>query len=108
MELHNPKINVELAVTDVMPIEIDKHISHKPEHLETLFENRVVTLRNIQEQAIFKIQAEIENIIRAFLLKNEFVPFHSPKLLAEATEGGAEVFKLDYFGKQATLSLIHI
>jgi nondiscriminating aspartyl-tRNA synthetase len=104
VELHNPKINVDLAVTDVMPIEIDKPISHKPEHLETLFENRVITLRNIHEQAIFKVQAEIENIIRDFLLTNEFVPFHSPKLLAEATEGGAEVFKLDYFGKQATLA----
>lgn len=104
VELHDPKINVELGVTDVMPIEIDKPISHKPEHLDTLFENRVVSLRNLHEKDIFTVQAEIENIIRSFLIQNEFVPFHSPKLLAEATEGGAEVFKLDYFGKQATLA----
>lgn len=104
VEIHNPKIHVQVGVTDVMPIEIDKPISHKPEHLDTLLENRVITLRNIHEQAIFKVQAEIENIIRAFLLSNDFVPFHSPKLLAEATEGGAEVFKLDYFGKEATLA----
>jgi len=104
VEIHNPKIVVELAVTDVMPIEIDKPISHKPEHLDTLFENRVVALRNIHEQAIFKVQSGIEEIIRNHLLSKEFVSIHSPKLLAEATEGGAEVFKLDYFGKEATLA----
>lgn len=104
VEIHNPKIIVKLPVTDVMPIEIDKPISHKPEHLDTLFENRVVALRNIHEQAIFKVQAGIENIIRTHLLSKEFVSIHSPKLLAEATEGGAEVFKLDYFGKEATLA----
>lgn len=104
VEIHNPKITVKLPVTDVMPIEIDKPISHKPEHLDTLFENRVVALRNIHEQSIFKVQAGIENIIRTHLLSKEFVSIHSPKLLAEATEGGAEVFKLDYFGKEATLA----
>ncbi len=104
VEIHNPKIRVQVGVTDVMPIEIDKPISHKPEHLDTLIDNRVVSLRNIHEQAIFKVQAGIENIIRNFLVSNDFVSFHSPKLLAEATEGGAEVFKLDYFGKEATLA----
>lgn len=104
VEIHDPKIDVNFPVTDVMPIEIDKPISHKPEHLDTLFENRVISLRNINEQSIFKVQAEIENIIRTFLISNNFVSIHSPKLLAEATEGGAEVFKLDYFGKEATLA----
>lgn len=104
VEIHDPKISVNFPVTDVMPIEIDKPISHKPEHLDTLFENRVISLRNIHEQSIFKVQAEIENIIRTFLMSNDFVSIHSPKLLAEATEGGAEVFKLDYFGKEATLA----
>lgn len=103
-ELHEPKIQVITPVTEVMPIEIDKPISHKPEHLENLFEHRVISLRNTTEQQIFIIQAEVENIIREFLLKKNFVPFHSPKILAEATEGGAETFKLDYFGREATLA----
>ena len=34
--------------------------------------------------------------IRDYLKENDFTEFHSPKLLAEATEGGAEVFKVDY------------
>lgn len=104
VEIHNPNLKILTPVTDVMPIEIDKPISHKPEHLENLFEHRVINLRNVDEQLIFSIQAEIENIIREFLLNRSFTPFHSPKILAEATEGGAETFTLDYFGKQATLA----
>src|SRR3989344_1503649 len=103
-EIHEPKITVEVAVTDEPSIEIDKPLSHKPENLDTLFDNRVIGLRNLREQAIFKIQAEVEESIRRFLKENNFVQFNSPKLLPGSTEGGAEVFKLDYFGKEATLA----
>jgi nondiscriminating aspartyl-tRNA synthetase len=103
-ELHDPTIEVLMPVTEEPPIEIDKPISHKPEHLDTLFEYRVLNLRNLQEQKIFKIRASLVRYIRDFLNKNEFVEIDTPKLLAEPTEGGAEVFKLDYFGKTATLA----
>jgi len=103
-ELHDVKVEVEVPVTDEPPIEVDKPISHKSEHLDNLFENRVLNIRNIQEQKIFKIRASTTRYIREFLHKNEFVEIDTPKLLAEATEGGAEVFKLDYFGKTATLA----
>lgn len=103
-EIHEPKISVEVAVNEEPPIEIDKPLSHKPENLDTLFDNRVIGLRNMQEQAIFKIQGEVEESIRRYLKSQDFVQFNSPKLLPGATEGGAEVFKLDYFGKEATLA----
>jgi len=103
-ELHDVKVVVEVPVTDEPPIEIDKPISHRPEHLDTLFENRVLNIRNIQEQKIFKIRASVTRYIREFLYQNEFVEMDTPKLLAGATEGGAEVFKLDYFGQTATLA----
>jgi nondiscriminating aspartyl-tRNA synthetase len=103
-ELHDPTIEVLMPVTEEPPIEIDKPISHKPEHLDTLFEYRVLNLRNLQEQKIFKIRACLVRYIRDFLNNNEFVEIDTPKFLAEATEGGAEVFKLDYFGKTATLA----
>jgi nondiscriminating aspartyl-tRNA synthetase len=103
-ELHEPTIEVLMPVTEEPPIEIDKPISHKPEHLDTLFEYRVLNLRNLQEQKIFKIRASLVRYIRDYLNKNEFVEIDTPKLLAEPTEGGAEVFKLDYFGKTATLA----
>lgn len=104
VEIHKPKITVEVPVEFVPPIEIDKPVSHDPENLDTLFDYRVIGLRNIRESAVFKIQAEVKDAIRRFLRKNEFVEFNSPKLLAGSTEGGAEVFKLDYFGKPATLA----
>jgi len=103
-EIHQPKIEVQVPVADEPPIEIDKPLSHKSDNLDTLFETRVVGLRNLQEQAIFKIQAETEEAIRKYLRGQDFTQFNSPKLLPGATEGGAEVFKLDYFGKQATLA----
>lgn len=103
-EIHDPKLTIEVPVEEEPPIEIDKPIDHKPENLDTLFEYRALSLRNIQEQKTFKIRASILKNIRDYLVKNEFVEIQTPKLLAEATEGGAEVFKLDYFGKEATLA----
>ncbi len=103
-ELHNPKLEVLIPVTDEPPIEIDKPISHKPENLDTLFEYRVLNIRNLQEQKIFKVRASILRNLRNFLYENDFIEINTPKILAEATEGGAEVFKLDYFGKEATLA----
>ena len=55
-ELHYVKVMVEVPVTDEPPIEVDKPISHKSEHLDTLFENRVLNIRNLNEQKIFKIR----------------------------------------------------
>ncbi len=103
-ELHDVTVEVLVPVTEEPPIEIDKPISHKPENLDTLFEYRVLNVRNLQEQKIFKIRASITRYMREFLTENEFVEIDTPKLLAEATEGGAEVFELDYFGKTATLA----
>jgi nondiscriminating aspartyl-tRNA synthetase len=103
-ELHDVTVEVQVAVTDEPPIEIDKPISHKSENLDTLFEYRVLNIRNLQEQKIFKIRADLTHYIREHLRGQEFIEIDTPKLLAEATEGGAEVFKLDYFGKTATLA----
>ncbi len=103
-EIHDPVVTVDVAVEDEPPIEIDKPIQHKSENLDTLFENRVLNIRNLQEQKIFKIRADMTRYIREYLGEREFVEIQTPKLLAEATEGGAEVFKLDYFGKEATLA----
>ncbi len=103
-ELHEVSVEVLSPVVDEPPIEIDKPISHKSENLDTLFEYRVLNLRNLQEQKIFKIRASLTQALREFLIEREFVEMDTPKLLAGATEGGAEVFKLDYFGKTATLA----
>jgi len=103
-ELKDVKLTVLVPVTDEPPIEIDKPIQHKADNLDTLFEYRVLNIRNLQEQKIFKIRGALTRSIREFLDQHEFVEIDTPKFLAGATEGGAEVFKLDYFGKEATLA----
>lgn len=104
VEIHEPKITIDVPVTEVPPIEIDKPIDHTPENFDTLFENRPLNLRNINEQAIFRVRALVNQYIREFLVQNEFIEIQTPKMLAGATEGGAEVFKFDYFGQEATLA----
>lgn len=103
-EIHEPKIEVEVPITEEPPIEIDKPLSHKSENLDTLFEYRVLGIRNLQEQKIFKIRASLTRFIREFLNQNDFTEIDTPKLLAGATEGGAEVFKVEYFDKTAILA----
>lgn len=103
-ELHDPELTVEVPVTEEPPIEVDKPIDHKPENLDTLFEYRWLNLRNLQDQKVFKIRASLLRYIREYLTGHDFVEIQTPKLLAGATEGGAEVFQLDYFGQEATLA----
>jgi nondiscriminating aspartyl-tRNA synthetase len=103
-ELHEAKLTVLVPVTEEPPIEIDKPLSHKPDNLDTLFDHRPLGLRNLQEAAIFRVQAAVLKAFREFFAGHDFTEINTPKLLAEATEGGAEVFKLDYFGKTATLA----
>ena len=103
-ELHEAKLEVLVPVTDEPPIEIDKPLSHKPDNLDTLFDYRVLGLRNLQEQKVFKIRSAVLREIRRYLNENDFTEIQTPKLVAGAAEGGAEVFKLDYFGKEASLA----
>lgn len=103
-ELHDVTVEVMVPVTDEPPIEIDKPLEHKSENLDTLFEHRVIGLRNIREANVFRIQAGVKEAVRQYLRSESFIEFNSPKLLPAATEGGAEVFTLDYFGKEATLA----
>lgn len=103
-ELHDAKLTVMIPVETEPPIEIDKPLSHKPDNLDTLFDHRALGLRNLQETKLFKIRSDLLRYIREFLYKRDFVEINTPKLVAGAAEGGAEVFKTDYFGKEATLA----
>lgn len=103
-ELHDASIEVIVPVETEPPVEIDKPLSHKPENLDTLFEYRPIGLRNLQEAKIFKIRSALLRYIRQYLYEKDFTEINTPKLVAGAAEGGAEVFKLDYFGKEATLA----
>lgn len=72
--------------------------------MENLLDYRPVTLRNEKERAIFKIQEGICRGFREFLAEEGFTEIHSPKIVATGAEGGANIFRLDYFGKEAYLA----
>ena len=68
-------------------------------------DNRWLDLRTPANQAIFRIESMVGCLFRETLINKGFVELHSPKLIAGASEGGSEVFKLDYFGQEACLAM---
>ncbi|KAL2075134.1 hypothetical protein VTL71DRAFT_76 [Oculimacula yallundae] len=66
--------------------------------------NRIVDLRTAPSQAIFRIQSGICNLFRTYLDGQGFIEIHTPKLQGGATESGASVFELNYFGRPAFLA----
>lgn len=72
--------------------------------MNTRLDNRVLDLRVPTTQAIFKLQAGVCHKFRDFLDSQDFIEIHTTKLNPGASEGGANVFKFDYFGNQACLA----
>lgn len=72
--------------------------------LDINLDNRSVALRNVYERAIFKIQEGVANGFREFMLQEGFTEIHTPKIVAQGAEGGANIFHLEYFDKPAFLN----
>lgn len=66
--------------------------------------NRIIDLRVPTNQAIMRLQSGVCFLYREFMINNDFVEIHSPKLIGGSSEGGANVFKLKYFGQDACLA----
>lgn len=72
--------------------------------LDINLDNRSVALRNPSEKAVFKFQEGVVNGFRKFMLDNDFTEIHTPKIVAQGAEGGANIFRLEYFEKEAFLN----
>lgn len=72
--------------------------------LESKLTYRPIALRNVRERAVFKLQEGIVRGFRDFLFSQGFTEIRTPKIVAGNAEGGANVFKLDYFGSKAFLA----
>nr|OQO23386.1 hypothetical protein B0A51_12809 [Rachicladosporium sp. CCFEE 5018] len=66
--------------------------------------SRIIDLRTTAAQSIFKIQSGICEAFRTHLSSLGFIEIHTPKLQGAASESGASVFKVDYFGRPAFLA----
>ena len=73
-------------------------------NLDTQINWRFLYLRTEEGKAIFKIQNEIINSFREFFLKKGFIEIQPPVIIGSASEGGAELFPIPYFEKQAFLA----
>jgi nondiscriminating aspartyl-tRNA synthetase len=91
IELEITAITV-LAKAEALPFDLEADLT-----IETMLDNRPLTLRRDREQAIFRVQHEILRAYRGYLSDNGFVEFQAPKLVGGDAEGGAEVFKVQYF-----------
>lgn len=72
--------------------------------LEVNLANRTVALRNPSERAVFKVAEGVVNAFRDFMLSQNFTAVHTPKIVTAGAEGGANIFKLKYFGQDAYLA----
>lgn len=103
-ELLLQSIEVLASGLSPCPIEIGKQSKIDALSISTLLDYRPLTLRNEKVRAIFKIQAQILKSFRRYLNQEGFTEIHSSKIVATGTEGGAQLFALDYFGQQAYLA----
>ena len=88
-----------LAAAETLPYDLNAEL-----HMNSYLDNLPLNLRAEKKQAIFKIQAALVVGFRKYLIEKDFTEFQCPKIVAGATEGGANVFKIDYFGHKAFLA----
>ena len=72
--------------------------------IETRFDHRFMDLRKPEVQSIFKIRHTMLRAVREEFLSNDFIEIHTPKIVATATEGGTNLFQVQYFEEKAFLN----
>lgn len=103
VEIHAESIRIIGEVYyDMLPFEINK--GRIKASLETRLDHRTISLRPPRQRAIFRIQQETEDAFRSYLKENGFIQIHTPKIISSATEGGSEMFTVDFFGRRAFLA----
>ena len=102
VELHEPRITVLTAVTETPPVTLGKR--ELKVSLGTMLDEATLTSRHPTRRAVFRLGASAMASFRETLSARGFTEIQSPKLVASATEGGANVFALDYFGRPAYLA----
>ncbi|PHH63248.1 hypothetical protein CDD82_1910 [Ophiocordyceps australis] len=75
-----------------------------PETLRNRLATRILDLRHPSNQALFRIRSLVSRLFRETLEQQGFMEINTPKLQPAATESGAAVFKVNYFGRNAFLA----
>ena len=99
VEIKNVKI---LNKSEKLPLQVNEK-AVKAE-LPTRLDLRFLDIRKPRVQAIFKIQSVIINSFRNFFYNQKFIEIQPPGIIATSTEGGTDLFEINYFGKKAYLA----
>ena len=85
------------------PLPIDP-IGRLESDIDNRLNSRALDMRNQKTASIFKLRHHVLSSIRETLSKEKFIEITTPKIIGSASEGGANLFGLDYFGNQAYLA----
>ena len=102
VELTAPEVRVLSAVDVPLPLEL-----HRPTLTATMptqLDHAALALRHPTRAAALRIAAAATAGFREALGAQRFVEIHTPKIVASATESGANVFEIDYFGRPGYLA----
>lgn len=102
IEIRDPEIEVIALAADPPPVAMYR--PSLPAQLPTILDHAAVTLRHPHQRAIFHIAATAAEAFRRSLRRQGFVEIQTPKIVGSATEGGANVFRVDYMGREAFLA----
>jgi len=95
----------EIRIFNTASAELPIDITGKtPANIEVRLDARALDLTQETTLAIFKIQHTALEAARTFLFEKGFLEVHTPRIIASATEGGAELFSVDYFDQKAYLA----
>ncbi|MFH0817089.1 MAG: aspartate--tRNA(Asn) ligase [Candidatus Micrarchaeota archaeon] len=101
VEIIPSKVTVLSPVSVMIPFEVTGKV---PAELDVRLDNRYIDLRRIETTAVFKIRSEIGAAFREKLIELDFQEMTPPCVVAAATEGGTNLFKLQYFEREAFLA----
>lgn len=102
VEVHRAEIKVLNPASAPPPVDIFRPTLHA--QLPTILDYAPVTLRHPRQRALFRMSAATMQGFRQTLHGLDFTEIQTPKIVASATEGGANVFTIDYFGRPAYLA----
>jgi aspartyl-tRNA synthetase len=97
VEIVPDKIEIESAAEIPLPIDKDSGVDLR-------LDWHYIWLRQPKFRLIFEVETLVEKAMRDFWINEGFIEIHSPKIISTASESGAEVFKVDYFGRDAYLA----
>ena len=101
IEIIPKTIKILNIATEQLPLDIT---GKTPANIEVRLDARPLDLTIEQNLATFKVQHAALEAIRSFLFQKGFIEVHTPRIIVSATEGGAELFSVDYFGQKAYLA----